>query len=218
MAGEISSLRRQKRNPDRVSIYLDGVYAFALPALEAVQLQRGQHLNDEEIEALKTLDLRAKAYDQSVRFLAVRPRSVWEVRQKLRRYRSRQGESVPAGHIEWVTDRLLEQGYLNDEEFARYWIEQRNRFKPLAPAALRYELRNKGIEDRLIEAVLEEAVEPADGALQAARSQLHRWRTLDKEAFRKKLAPFLQRRGFSWPIVRDVLEQVWREIEHPEER
>lgn len=217
MAGQISTLRRQKRNPERVSIYLDDVYAFSLPALEAIQLQPGQHLSNQEIEALKTLDLRARAYDQAVRFLAVRPRSVWEVRQKLQRYRSRQGENLPAGHIEWVADKLIEQGYLNDEEFARYWIEQRNRFKPLAPRALRYELRNKGIGDPIIEAVLEGAVDPEVGALDAARSQIQRWRRLDKEAFRKKLASFLQRRGFSWSVVRDVAEQLWQEIEKPEE-
>ena len=212
MAGQITTLQRQKRNSERVSVYLDGVYAFALPALEAVKLRREQYLSDQEIEALKTLDLRAKAYEQAVRFLAVRPRSVWEVRQKLERYRSRQKESLAAAHIDWVTDKLMEQGYLNDEEFARFWVEQRNQFKPLAPRALRFELQRKGIAERTIESVLEGAVDAQAAALQAARSQARRWRTMDAETFQKKMAAFLQRRGFSWAVVWDVLEQSWQEM------
>ena len=183
-----------------------------MPALEAVKLRREQHLSDQEIAALKTLDLRAKAYEQAVRFLAVRPRSVWEVRQKLERYRSRQKESLAEAHIEWVIEKLLGQGYLNDEEFARFWVEQRNQFKPLAPRALRYELLRKGIDERTIESILDGAVDADAAALQAARSQSRRWQTLDEEMFRKKMAAFLQRRGFSWPVVRDVLDQTWQEV------
>lgn len=217
MAGQITSLQRQKRNPERVNVYLDGAYAFALPVLEAVKLRREQHLSDPEIEALKTLDLRAKAYDRAVDFLAIRPRSVEEVRQRLRRYRSQQKESLAAVHIEWVIDKLLEQGYLNDDEFARYWVEQRNQFKPISPRALRFELRRKGIADQIIEPVVEGSTDAESTAAQAARSQIWRWRGLDKESFRKKMAAFLQRRGFSWEVVRDVLDASWQEMQESEE-
>jgi len=212
MAGQITSLQRQKRNRERVNVYLDGAYAFSLPEIEAVKLRREQYLSDQEIMALKTLDLRAKAYDQAVRFLAVRPRSVWEVRQKLERYRSRQKESLAEAHIDWVTEKLLAQGYLNDEEFARFWVEQRNQFKPLAPRALRYELLRKGIPENTIESVLDGAVDAESAALQAARSKARRMQRLNEEDFRKKMAAFLQRRGFSWPVVRDVLDKLQQEM------
>ncbi|MBX3052922.1 MAG: RecX family transcriptional regulator [Caldilineaceae bacterium] len=213
MAGAITALKRQQRNRERVSIYIDGAYAFSLPALEAVKLRREQHLSDQEIEELKTLDLRAKAYDKAVRFLAIRPRSVQEVRQKLRQYRTRQKESLAETHIEWVTDKLIQQGYLNDDEFARYWVEQRNRFKPISPRALRYELRQKGIADRTIEMTIESSADPSTAAAQAASSRLQRWRGLDEQTFRKKMAAFLQRRGFSWGIVRDVLDDSWQKMQ-----
>jgi regulatory protein len=197
MAGQITSLQRQKRNPERVNVYLDGVYAFALPALEAVKLRREQHLSDPEIEALKTLDLRAKAYDKAVGFL--------------------QKEILAEVHIEWVIDKLLEQGYLNDDEFARYWVEQRNQFKPISPRALRFELRRKGIADQIIEPIIEGSTDAESAAAQAARSQRWRWRELDEETFRKKMAAFLQRRGFSWGVVREVLDASWQEMQESEE-
>jgi len=211
MAGQITALRRQKKNRERVSVYLDGAYAFSLPALEAVKLRREQHLSDQEIEALESLDRRARAYDQAVRFLAVRPRSVWEVRKKLELYQRRRKETLPEAHIKWVTDKLLEQGYLNDEEFARYWVGQRQQFKPLAPRALRYELRSKGIAEDIIETAVDGVVDAETAAWQAAHSQAHRWRRLDEETFRKKVSAFLQRRGFSWAVVHDITNQLWQE-------
>jgi len=216
MAGQITALKRQKRNQERVSVYLDGAYAFSLPALEAIKLRREQHLSDDEITALKTLDLRAKAYDKAVGFLAVRPRSVDEVRQRLRKYRTRQKESLAETHIDWVTEKLLEQGYLNDSEFASYWVEQRNRFKPLSPRALRYELLRKGVVEQIVEAAIDGSVDAEAAALQAARSRSRRWQGLDEADFRKKMTGFLQRRGFSWAVMRDVLEQSWQERHDPD--
>lgn len=209
MAGQITALQRQKRNTERVSVYVDGVYAFALPALEALRLARGQHLSDEEIASLKSLDLRSKGYDRAVAFLAVRPRSVVEVRQRLERYRSRQDESLTPTHIDWITDKLVDQGYLNDEEFARFWVEQRSRFKPRSPRALRYELRRKGIADGIIDRAVDAAVDAKEAALRAAESRISRLHGADRETFRHKLAGFLQRRGFAWSLVREVVDELW---------
>lgn len=213
MAGTITALRIQKRNRERVNVYLDDEYAFALPAIEAANLHKGQFLSDAEITNLRTLDLRSKAYDKAVRYLAVRPRSEREVRRRLGRYRSKKREKLPDAHIDWVIDKLMAQGYLDDSEFARYWVEQRNRFKPRSPRALRYELRQKGVSDRIIESVLTDGVDAAEAALAAARSRLSRWQHLDEERFRKKMIGFLQRRGFTWHITQQTVEQVWQESE-----
>ncbi len=228
MAGEVTALKFQKRNQDRVNVYLDGEYAFALPAIDAARLHKGQFLSDQEIAELLTLDLESKAYDRAVRFLAVRPRSEWEVRQNLRRYRPRSTKGVDDGRreggrlddeqIDRVIERLLARGYLSDRAFARYWIEQRNRFKPMAPQALRYELRQKGVDPYVVDEIIEEETEPQEAAFQAARSRADRWYSLGQEAFQKKMAAFLQRRGFHWEIIREVVEQVWQEREQDEHR
>jgi regulatory protein len=211
MAGEITSLRFQKGNQERVNVYLEGEYAFALPAVEAAKLRKGQFLSDEEIRALQTVDLEAKAFDRAVRFLGVRPRSEWEVRQNLQRYRPRGGETLTQAQIDQVIERLLNRDYLNDHEFARYWVEQRNQFKPMSPQALRYELRRKGVADQIIDTVIEQETDPRSAALEAARSRAYRWNRLEEAEFQKKMAALLQRRGFRWEIIRDVIQQVWQE-------
>jgi regulatory protein len=216
MAGRVTSLRFQKRNQERVNVYLDGEYAFALPAIEAAKLGKGQFLSDEEIQRLRSLDLAAKAFDKAVRFLGIRPRSEWEVRQNLRQYRPRQADPLTEEQIDIVIEQLKEYRYLDDLDFAHYWVEQRNRFKPMAPQALRYELRRKGVDARIIDAVVETATDPMAAALEAARSRAYRWYALGEEEFKKKLSALLQRRGFRWEVVRDAVEQVWQELDSDE--
>jgi regulatory protein len=69
MAGTITALQFQKRNKERVNVYLDGTYAFGLAAMQAAQLRKGQVLSDEEIAALKAQDDRQRAFNLALRFL-----------------------------------------------------------------------------------------------------------------------------------------------------
>ncbi|RME55871.1 MAG: regulatory protein RecX [Caldilineae bacterium] len=212
MAGRITALRRQRRDRERVNVFIEGAYAFALPAIEAAKLHVGQHLTDRDVQALQTLDVRARAYDRAVRLLARRPRSAWEVRRALSQPNPKR-EPLPEEHVEWVIQKLTDQGYLDDADFAAYWMEQRNRFKPLAPRALRYELRSKGVPEAIIDQVLAQQEDPIHLALRAARPRLQRWRRLDEEAFRRKVGHFLQRRGFDWETIREATLQMWREVQ-----
>ena len=101
----------------------------------------------------------AVVLDAAAAFLEVRPRSVDEMRRRLRHL------GYPAALIEVVIDRLLAYGYLDDEAFARAWVESRDRARPRGEAALRRELVLKGIDRELISAVLagrdEEVAAPA---------------------------------------------------------
>ena len=110
-----------------------------------------------------------------------------------------------------VIARLKERNYLDDHAFAAYWVEQRNRFKPMAPQALRYELRLKGVDSKIADEIIEQATDPTVAALEAARQRGYRWQALSEEEFQKKMTAFLQRRGFHWETIRDVVQQVWDE-------
>ena len=79
MAGKITALKLQKKNKERVNVFLDDEFAFAVTLTVAATLRKDQHLDDEEIEHLKQGDQRNKAYDRALRFLGYRPRSVSEV-------------------------------------------------------------------------------------------------------------------------------------------
>ena len=208
MAGQITNLRYQKRTTERVNIYLDGAYAFALPAVEAAHLRIGQQLSDVEIERLKALDLSSKAYDKAIRFLSFRPRSAAEVRRNLEE--AEYDEDV----IEATLGRLVEQGCLNDAEFARFWVENRQRFNPKGPQALRQELRQRGVDGEAIDESLSE-LDSDEAAYRAAQPRALRLAALAKEdpsAFRQKLGAFLLRRGFPYEVVQQVVKRLQREM------
>lgn len=208
MAGTITNLRFQKHTADRVNVYLDGKYALALPALEAARLRVGQHLADAEIARLQALDLRQKAYDRAVRFLSYRPRSATEVRQHLA-----EAEIDPVIAEETVA-RLAEQGYLDDAEFARFWVENRQRFRPKGEHALRQELRQRGLDADTITAALD-GLDATESAYQAARPRALRLAALaqaDPASFRRKLSSFLQRRGFDYDTTVETVARLLREL------
>lgn len=203
--GKITALTRQKRNPDRINVFIDGVFAFGLAEITAAYLRVGQALSPEEIDKLQSADQVEKAKDAAIHYIEYRPRSVAETRQHLHK------KEYPDAVIEQVLERLEAVNLLNDADFARYWVEQRETFKPRSKIALQQELRQKGIDRNLIDAAVAEVDEIA-AATQAAEAKARRWGTLPEQQFRQKLGGLLQRRGFGYDIVREVTEALWDEF------
>lgn len=204
--GIVTAIEVQKRNKQRVNVYIDGDYTFSLSLIEAARLRKGQQLSDDEIAALRDEDAVAKAVDSAAHFLGFRPRSLEEVRRNLA------DKETPPAVIEAAMNRLTAMGYLDDEAFARYWVQSRGEFKPLSPRALRMELKQKGVPDAIINDVLGEL--DADSlAYRAALVQARKLRHPTRLAFRKKIGDLLQRRGFSYSTIRDVVERLMDEIE-----
>jgi regulatory protein len=206
MAGTITALEVQKRNKERVNVYLDDEFAFGLSLLEATRLRKGQHLTDTEIAALKATDTVEKAYESAIRYLGNRPRSIAEIRRNLKE------KEVEATVIDEVIERLEGRGYVDDAAFARYWIANRQQFRPRGGRALRFELREKGVPDAVINEVLAD-FEAGDAAYQAAQDKARRLRGLDKRAFREKLGAYLARRGFDYDTVSEVTNRLIAEFE-----
>jgi regulatory protein len=201
MAGTITELKFQQRNKERVNIYLDGEYAFGLDAVEAARLHTGQVLSEAEIAELKAQDERNRAFDRAVQFLSYRPRSRVEVERYLR------GKSIDEVVRDDVIARLERAKYLDDEAFARFWLENRERFRPRGEHALRYELRQKGVSDEIIAHVLSDLDDEAS-AWRAVEGRLSRWASLPGDEFRQKVVGYLSRRGFDYNTISLTLEKV----------
>lgn len=204
MERKITALKQQKRDQERVNVYLDGEFAFGLPLESAIGLRVGQTLSEAEIAALQDHDQFVRLRSQAERYLSYRPRSTTELRRHLLR----------KGHEEALVERVIaylgERSLLDDFAFARYWVEQRVTFKPRSQMALRQELYARGVEAAAIDAALEEMDEAA-AAHDAASKLAWKWQGLPYDEFRAKLGAYLQRRGFNYEIIRTELEQAWAE-------
>ena len=202
----ITDLTNQKRNADRVNVYLDGRFAFGLPLEAAAGLRVGQQLAEDEIENLKRLDETDKARNIALRLLSLRPRSVYEVQTHLQR------KSFDDEIIDQVIEKMMALDLLDDAAFATYWVEQRETFRPRSRFALSQELRQKGVSRAQIDAALEE-VDEMSAARRAAEKKAGAWSGLSEDEFRAKLARFLQRRGFSYEVITETLDATWQAIE-----
>jgi regulatory protein len=205
MAGKVTALKQQKGNQNRTSIYLDGRFAFGVPAIVAAALKPGQYLTDAEIDALQERGLTEAAYDRTLGYLTHRPRS----RGEISGYLHKQGLSD--AQIEAVCARLERAGLIDDAEFARFWVENRERFRPRGPGALRYELRSKGIGEGVIEEALE-SVDPSSSAYHAAGNKARQLSHLDRSTFNRKLVEYLARRGFGYDVAREAADRHWTEL------
>jgi regulatory protein len=142
--------------------------------------------------------------DAAAPFLAVRPRSVAETRRRLRQL------GYAHAVVDQVIERLVELEYLDDEAFARAWIESRDRARPRGESALRRELALKGVPRETVDLVLDERKSDAGSAdIDAARRLLDRRRAaLEREAEpgrrRQKAYALLARNGFGPEVCREA--------------
>lgn len=147
-----------------------------------------------------------QTYDSAVRFLAARPRSTAEVRRRL----ARQGYCVE--DTDAAVGRLRREGLLDDQQFAEWWIGQRQEFSPRGPRLLKLELRLKGVGPEAVEeAVSACAAQQSDAAYRLACRRSRRLSALDERSFSLSLGAYLQRRGFHYDVVRDTVQRAWAE-------
>jgi regulatory protein len=172
--------------------------------IEALRLKKGQQLTDAEIERLRGLDAIEVAHEAALSFLSYRPRSIAEVRENL------QKKEFSAETIESVIARLTETRLLDDEAFARYWVDNREQFGPRSARALRFELRRKGVSDDAIQVSLD-GLDEDMAAYRAGKAQARRLSAAEELVFRKRLGDYLLRRGFSYGVIKQVVKTLWEE-------
>ena len=150
-----------------------------------------------------------RALDAALRFLANRPRSEHEIRRRLARL------ELPDATLDRVVAQLRAHHLVDDVAFARYWVEQRQTFRPRGARLLKAELRQHGVSGELAAAVADEGSQAADeDAYRAAhkKARLLAAARPDERVFRTRLAQFLARRGFDWETITPVVDRLWREL------
>jgi len=142
-------------------------------------------------------------YNKSLRFLSFRPRSVYEMKAYLQKNKAENNQ------IEVITQKLIELNFLNDREFAEKWIEDRKKFHPKSLTIIKFELLQKGISKEIIDEVLSKQKEEGEDLRMAKNlltKQLPKHSGLSPRDLRIKLSLYLQRKGFSWEIVKTAID------------
>jgi len=152
----------------------------------------------------KTREYR-RGWESALRLLHYRERSIKELSDRLSE------KHYSPKTIAAVIKRLEELDLLDDKKFARLWTRSRIRFKPRSAWLIGRELREKGIEEEVIQQVIEEeftAEQEMGAAMSLAEKQVRRYRGEESEKARRKLFAYLARRGFSSDMIRECIEKV----------
>ncbi|NMB55694.1 MAG: hypothetical protein GYA15_13445 [Leptolinea sp.] len=202
----ITALQIQKHNPHRLSVFLDGEYAFSVERIVAAWLSVGDEVDHPKIEALLHKDEHERAFLRALQLINVRPRSTREVSERLER--AGYGE----GTIQEVLDRLKNSGLINNANFAHTWVENRCTFHPRSKRILVLELHQKGISDSEIQSAVNN-LDEVSLALQLARKYASRCKDLPFDKFRQKMYGYLSRRGFEYEIVAETIQKIWQSLQ-----
>jgi regulatory protein len=195
----ISSLKKQVKNPQRVSVFVDGNYSFSLSLDEIVnqKIKKDLELDAAAIKRLKKISADDKMRERALSWLLNRPHSKREFADYLRRKKSEPALS------EQLEKQFTQKGYLDDSNYARWLVDIRQRAGK-SNRAIRAELYKKGVGRDIIETVLDS--QPADEeerlrSLIAKKAKLPRYQ---KEP--QKLAQYLVRQGFDYQSVKQSLK------------
>ncbi|MEK7127144.1 MAG: RecX family transcriptional regulator [Patescibacteria group bacterium] len=195
----ITKLEYQKRDPNRVNVFVDGNFAVGIDANEVLNLKlyANKEISQEELNNIVGQSEFGKMFNFAINFISFRPRSEYEVRFRLKR---KFKDSGP-GQNDDVINKLKKIKLLDDEVFAKWFVDQRNTFRPKGKRVLEQELRIKGIKPEIIKKVLSE---DETSEFEKALGLISKKKLTDRE----KIIRFLGSRGFPWDIINDVIAKI----------
>lgn len=207
--GVITSVRRNVKNAGRCSVFVDDVFLAACPIDVALSLglRKGLEMSAELERRLRAEDRRMVLKQKAYRYATYKPRTERDVRRFLDKAEATEEES--AAVLSWLGEFRL----IDDEGYARRFIEASKSRKPLSPVMMRRTLLGKGLSESVVESAMASETAPQDAheaARSVARKKLRMLTSEDDRVTEDKLVRFLQYRGYSWEVIKGVIVE-WKD-------
>lgn len=209
----VTQVEPQKKNQHRFNIYLDGLFVFGADEDLVVdqRLVIGKEIPRSDLEKLLFEAQVGKLMERVYYLFNIRLRSEKEIRDYLKllniKRKAKDQEEISSASIDLVIEKLKRKSLINDEEFAKAWVEARAKKKGLR--AIEAELYKKGIAKEVISEVT--TTLSVSSQQQTATALLERklksWKNLPALELKKKAIEFLLRRGFDYSLSRDLVDK-----------
>lgn len=205
---KITDIQVKNNNIKRRKIYIDQQLFIEIDdtIVSELDLYIGKEVTDHLIDIIQQKEALTKAKNDSIRFLSYRPRSEWEIKNKLK------DKKYQSEIIEKTIHLLKEKNMVNDREFSRMWIKDRLTNKPLGKLRLRKELYNKGIRRELIENTIHSFFQKEEDELELAyqliRQKKDSLQLKNIQLEPKKIINLLKNRGFSYHVINHIYEEL----------
>ncbi|MGG1516791.1 RecX family transcriptional regulator [Paenibacillus oryzisoli] len=209
----ITKVEKQQRGKHRYNIFLNEEYAFSVheDILVKHRLNKGETLFQEQLQAIMQDEERNLGYVKALHMVGRRPHSLAEVKRKLK------VKGFEPDIVSWVADKLIEQNYINDEQYAKMLTDHRVVSQKKGRNLIRQELQQKGIHKDVVKETIG-SINPEDEYAAAFKIAQTKWKqtsgkTLDRK---RKTAAFLMRRGYMGTLVQKVLNELSQGTEDDE--
>jgi regulatory protein len=196
---KITAIRQQVKRAGWYSIFVDEKYAFSLSESTLLEhkLAGGQELSKEQLGEFKKLSADDKLYNQTLRYVAMRLHSRWEVETYLVR------KDASPTLVEEILNKLSNIGMLDDKKLAQAYVNDRQLLRPTSRRKIINGLRQKRVAEGIINEVVEAEVGHDSTALRAV---IERKRQQSKYQDDLKLMQYLARQGFNYGDIKDALQ------------
>lgn len=205
----VTEIREQRKVKDRYNIYVDGEYVFALFAQDVAyfKLKENCEISKKTFDYIQESLVYIKAQDTALYYIGYKMRTEKEVRKKLEEKEF--SEAVSDKVIEF----LKKYNYLNDLEYTKKYIKHRENSSPRSAYAIKYELKQRGITDKIIEnSEIDDKVEEVEGALFWLNKKTKGKLPTDFKE-KNKVIQFLQRKGYRYDIITQAFDRLNEELE-----
>ncbi len=196
---KITNIKQAVKNPERANIFVDGKYEFSLDVTQLLDLKLkvGQKITAEQLSEFKKLSEFGKLYQRTLEWVLARPRSEKETSDYL--YKKIYEKKLDKEYIRKIIEKLEKKKYLNDEAFAKWYVENRFVKKGISKKRLSLELAKKGISREIVERVLKDSGrDEKEEILKIIAKKRARY---DDD----KLIQYLGRQGFSYELAKDLV-------------
>jgi len=149
----ITQIAQAKKNLDRVNIFINGNFWIGLDKnnLLNFDLYKNKVIDESLKVQIEKISETSKIIDKVHRYIGLRPRSIKEINDYLHYKQELSKEESQA-----IVSKLIEKKILSDEEFTKWYIENRLNFGIHGGNKIKGELIKKGVEKKIIDQFLRE--------------------------------------------------------------
>lgn len=200
---QITDIKQAVKNENRVNIFVDGEYEFSLDIVQLVdfKLKVGLKLSDEDLIKYKKASEFGKVYQRALEWVLTRPRSVRETKDYLKK--KQRERDIDDADVEKILQKLLDKKYLNDYEFAKYFVENRFVNKGISKKRLCMELIKKGINSTTIDEVLNAGIRNDEEEIKKIIMKKQ------KRYDAVQMINYLARQGFEFELARNLVQDFY---------
>ena len=205
----ITKLEYQKRNPNRVNLFIEDKFfcGISIDTLAKEALYEGLNIEKETLDKIIKEELRARFLSRALEYISRSPKTEFQIKRYLKELKFKKKDSWYKSSIEmdWegmfneILSNFKELKYIDDESFARMFVQSRMRVKPRGKSVLISELISKGVSKDTAQMVCDEEVDDEYELLKKTFKKKYKERKFDTKD--NKMVSYLYRKGFSWDLI-----------------